>query len=97
MKVDSKPEDASQDAELAAARNELARANMQRDFAFRLLIRQHSLKTNRIQSEAIAQYWRRNGIIVRGLDHIPKDFKSKIPRWLKQLIKDVLFFIIRYV
>ena len=97
MKVDKIPEDASLVANLEAARNELARANIQRDFAFRLLIRQQSLKTNRIQSEVIAQYWRRKGIIVRVLDKIPNGVKSKVPRWLKQLIKDVLFFAIRYV
>ena len=84
MKDDVVPEDVSLAAEREAAKRELARANLQRDFALRLLRRQQLLDSIYRGNTG------RNALLQRMLRCIPGGIKDIVPLPIKRLLQRAL-------
>ena len=78
------PEDVSLAAEREAAKRELARANLQRDFALRLLRRQQLLDSIDRGDTG------RNALLHRMLRCIPGSIKDIVPLPIKRLLQRAL-------
>lgn len=84
MQADDNPNHASITAELEAARHELARAVMERDFALRLVRRQQYLNAGYPWNAEQSPF------LIRILRRIPKNITNVVPMRFKRLLKRVI-------
>jgi hypothetical protein len=77
-------------SKLAAARAELQRAAMERDYLYRLLRQQQTLGTASAEIRAASYALEKNSLVARFVRRTPKKIKQIIPFPIKQILRRII-------